>query len=303
MNDPTNSNVTISTASPLHKKFKLMTGGHRGRIAQVPIYLGKDFRMFIFQNDWKVLPMSALIAGMIAIVVGENMYVTMEGQFQCSLALTFICIWNGFFNSIQSVCRERPIIKREHRTGLHISSFVIAHVIFEFLQCAAEAVIITLVVCVKYWDNLPEEGIFMPVVLELYITFLLVMFCSDILGVMVSSIVPNEGWAMTVMPFILIIQLVMSGAVFPLEGLSKKVSSLTVSRWGLDAIGSIAYINESVEDSIRVQEQMTQTTIELDHWDPTVSNIFFLWGLMVLFIAVYTLIGILFLEGIDRDKR
>ena len=163
--------------------------------------------------------------------------------------------------------------------------------------------IITLVVCVKYWDNLPEEGIFMPVVLELYITFLLVMFCSDILGVMVSSIVPNEGWAMTVMPFILIIQLVMSGAVFPLEGLSKKVSALTVSRWGLDAIGSIAYINESVEDSIRVQEQMTQTTIELDHWDPTVSNIFFLWGLMVLFIAVYTLIGILFLEGIDRDKR
>ena len=108
---------------------------------------------------------------------------------------------------------------------------------------------------------------------------------------------------MTVMPFILIIQLVMSGAVFPLEGLSKKVSSLTVSRWGLDAIGSIAYINESVEDSIRVQEQITQTTIELDHWDPTVSNIFFLWGLMVLFIAVYTLIGILFLEGIDRDKR
>ena len=39
-----------------------MSGGHRGRIAQIPIYLGKDFRMFIFQNDWKVLPMSALIA-------------------------------------------------------------------------------------------------------------------------------------------------------------------------------------------------------------------------------------------------
>ena len=241
-----------------------------------------------------------LIIGM---VTGDDMFVSYTDTKNGGFAIICACIWVGLFNSIRSICKERGIIKREHRTGLHISSFVIAHVIFEFLQCAAEAVIITLVVCVKYWDNLPEEGIFMPVVLELYITFLLVMFCSDILGVMVSSIVPNEGWAMTVMPFILIIQLVMSGAVFPLQGLSKKVSSLTVSRWGLDAIGSIAYINESVEDSIRVQEQMTQTTIELDHWDPTVSNIFFLWGLMVLFIAVYTLIGILFLEGIDRDKR
>ena len=65
-----------------------MTGHHRGRIAQVPIYLGKNFRMFIYQTDWKVLPMSALIAALIAFVVGENMFVTMEGQFQCSLALT-----------------------------------------------------------------------------------------------------------------------------------------------------------------------------------------------------------------------
>ena len=51
------------------KKFSLMMGRHRGRLAQIPIYLGKDFRMFIFQTDWKVLPMSALIAGMIGFVL------------------------------------------------------------------------------------------------------------------------------------------------------------------------------------------------------------------------------------------
>ena len=274
-----------------------------GRIGQTIIYLKSCARIYFNDKQWMNLGSTLLIMLIIGMVTGDDMFVSYTDTKNGGFAIICACIWVGLFNSIRSICKERGIIKREHRTGLHISSFVIAHVIFEFLQCAAEAVIITLVVCVKYWDNLPEEGIFMPVVLELYITFLLVMFCSDILGVMVSSIVPNEGWAMTVMPFILIIQLVMSGAVFPLEGLSKKVSSLTVSRWGLDAIGSIAYINESVEDSIRVQEQMTQTTIELDHWDPTVSNIFFLWGLMVLFIAVYTLIGILFLEGIDRDKR
>ena len=123
------------------KKFSLMMGRHRGRLAQIPIYLGKDFRMFIFQTDWKVLPMSALIAGMIGFVVGENMFVTMEGTFQCSLALTCICIWNGFFNSIQSVCRERPIIKREHRSGMHISSYIIAHLIYQMFLCVMQAML------------------------------------------------------------------------------------------------------------------------------------------------------------------
>ena len=28
---------------------------HRGRGAQVFIYLGKQLRMFVYQNDWKVL--------------------------------------------------------------------------------------------------------------------------------------------------------------------------------------------------------------------------------------------------------
>ena len=60
-------NTRASSDNPAASRsgFKLMPKGHRGRLAQIPIYLGKDFRMFIFQNDWKVLPMSALIAALI----------------------------------------------------------------------------------------------------------------------------------------------------------------------------------------------------------------------------------------------
>ena len=152
MKNEANSGVSSNNSSPRRSPFKLMTGGHRGRLAQIPIYLGKNFRMFIFQTDWKVLPMSALIAALIALVVGQNMYVTMEGQFQCSLALTCVCIWNGFFNSIQSVCRERAIIKREHRSGMHISSYVIAHLIYQMFLCAMQALIAYFILC----DRAPD---------------------------------------------------------------------------------------------------------------------------------------------------
>ena len=53
---------------------------HPGRIRQVGIYLGKQFRFFINENDWKVLPMAAVIAGLVAMVIRKRFFVNMEGS-------------------------------------------------------------------------------------------------------------------------------------------------------------------------------------------------------------------------------
>ena len=95
---------------------------HTGRLSQVGIYLGKQMRFFINESDWKVLPMAAIIAGLVAMVIRRRFFVNMEGSLIGAFALTCVAIWNGCFNSIQAVCRERAIIKREHRSGMHISS-------------------------------------------------------------------------------------------------------------------------------------------------------------------------------------
>ena len=229
-NQQADQNSTQST------QFKLMSGNHRGRLAQIPIYLGKNFRMFIYQTDWKVLPMSALIAGLIASVVGENMFVTMEGQFQCSLALTCVCIWNGFFNSIQSVCRERPIIKREHRAGMHISSYIAAHLIYQMFLCAAQA-LITVSVCKTIGIKFPTEGFITKwFLLDIWITIFLITYASDITSLFISCVVHNTTTAMTVMPFMLIFQLVFSGGAFTLSGPAAWMTNLTISKYGLVAL-------------------------------------------------------------------
>ena len=54
-------NAGTNKTGRIRRRFK---GSHRGRGAQVFIYLGKLLRMFIYQSDWKVLPMAALIAGL-----------------------------------------------------------------------------------------------------------------------------------------------------------------------------------------------------------------------------------------------
>ena len=44
--------------------------------------------MFVYQSDWKVLPMGALIAALVTFVVGQNMFVTQEGTTTGTFALT-----------------------------------------------------------------------------------------------------------------------------------------------------------------------------------------------------------------------
>ena len=41
---------------------------HRGRTSQIPIYLGKQLRFFINESYWKVIPMAAVIAGLVSIL-------------------------------------------------------------------------------------------------------------------------------------------------------------------------------------------------------------------------------------------
>ena len=310
--------------------FHIMSGGHRGRIAQIPIYLGKDFRMFIFQNDWKVLPMAALIAGLIAFVVGENMFVTMEGQFQCSLALTCICIWNGFFNSIQSVCRERPIIKREHRSGMHISSYITAHLIYQMFLCAMQA-LITVVICKMVGIKFPTTGFITPwFLLDIWITMFLITYASDITSLFISCLVHSTTTAMTVMPFMLIFQLVFSGGAFTLSGPAAFLTNFTISKYGLVALCSqgnynslksvtlwntIFRIRESSEELKEALYQIEKAG-ELENilaesgkamqeaaYATSKANIYSCWAHLVFFAVLFAVLSIIVLEFIDNDRR
>ena len=219
-------------------------GRHRGRFSQIRIYLGKFFRMFINQNDWKVLPMAAVIGALVGMVVQPNMFLTMEGTLFGAFALSCVCIWNGCFNSIQVVCRERGIVKREHRSGMHISSYVVAHMIYQAFLCLAQTVLLTLV-CYRIGVHFPEKGFITGwFALDFAISIFLVTYSSDMLGLFISSFVRSTTAAMTIMPFLLIFQLIFSGGFFSLPEWSQPLTNITISRYGLRSIAALGDYND-----------------------------------------------------------
>jgi len=211
---------------------------HRGRLEQIRIYLGKFVRMFIYQSDWKVFPMAILISALVSMVVRRDFFITMEGTLKGAFALTCVCIWNGCFNSIQVICRERDIIKREHRSGMHISSYITSHMIYQAVICAVQ-VLLTIWACSKMGIKFPKEGLVSGSFrLELFVSMFLITFAADMMSLFISAVARTTTAAMTVMPFVLIFQLVFSGGIFNLPTWAETFSNLTISNYGLSVIAA-----------------------------------------------------------------
>lgn len=293
-----------------------MNNDRISRWDQVKVYTGKCFRIFFYEKGWKILISSALISAILAWVIGEKTFTILNNTKSGMFAMVCGCIWIGLFNSIQSVCKERDIIKREHRTGLHISAYVIAHMIYEFVICVLEGLILTVILPI--FRELPDQGVVFPHILpEFFVEFTLTIFCADMLGLMVSSIVRTPNAAMTVMPFVLILQLVMSGMLFQLEGNAKKVEYLTISKFGLEALCSTSDINE-LPDAITQKkvDEAKKNHVKFDTWKDIVddqeyldefeadkSHITRVWMILFGYSLLYGAIAVGSLEFIDHDKR
>ncbi len=279
------------------------------RMAQVKIYLGKCFRLFVTEKKWKNFISTVIIMLIISMVTSEEMFKSYIDTKNGCFAVICACIWIGLFNSIQSICRERAIVKHEHRTGLHISSYIAAHAIYELVICAGEALIVTVMLCAKNLANLPAMGLALPAAMEIYLVLFLVTFGSDAIAMLISCIVKTENTAMTVMPFVLIVQMVMSGAVFALDGVAEKISDLTLSKWAINGLVAIANTSGNVYNGYTTPDEHVfgyvdyPSPVPPSGAEPEVGTLLGCLGIMALFTAVYLALSVLFLKRVDKDKR
>lgn len=266
------------------------------RVKQIKIYFVKFMSLFFKTGGWKAFIFGAVISLIIAMVVGDNMFVYgLDTESGC-FAMVSACIWIGIFNSIQTICKERDIIKREHRSGMHISSYVISRALYELVICFVQAIIM-LALCMIFLE-FPKEGLVTGnIVLDVFITFFLILLSSDYLGIAVSSIVKTTTTAMTVMPFLLIVQLVLSGVLFALEGNVGLIAKITISKWGMEALGAIVN-TDGLPYNVAGWQIIPREAYIFESGHVVDS-----WMIILGFAVLYLVVGIVSLEFVDKDKR
>lgn len=152
--------------------------------------------------------------------------------------MALAAIFLGTFASIHEILRERSIFLHEAKIGISAAPYLVSKLIvfatFALLQCFSFLVIIALHI------HLPKEGTFMPASVELFITLFFTVMASVSLGLFISALSNSMSTTMYITMIILFIQIIFSGAIFNLEGLSESLSYLTISRWSLNGLGITA---------------------------------------------------------------
>lgn len=184
-----------------------------------------------------------LIALLLSVVSNENAFFVYDDTKSILFALSCAGIWIGLFNSIQEICKERALLKREYMGNLKLSYYTISKFSVQTLLGALQSLLMTAIFSLTVGH--PSEGIlFASPFPEMFITVWLTIEASMAIGFVISALVKNGDRAMTLAPFVLIVQLLFSGILFQLEGVGSKIAYFTVSKWSVECLGSTAVLND-----------------------------------------------------------
>lgn len=266
------------------KQFGILTKRYINLIASDAMRL---FILFIAQ------PIG--IGILITLVANEDVYEVYGITKSMLFALACACIWMGLFNSIQEICKERVILKREYMANLRLDAYVLSKFAVQFLIAVIQAALLTAVFVMTLGA---PEGVLdvLPPVVELFITLALTIFASAGVGLIVSSISKNSDKALTVAPFLLIVQLLFSGILFELSDITETLANFTMSKWSVAALGISSNLNELAEKS--------PIPIEInDIFEYDSANFMKMWFMLCLFVVVGIFASMLLLRNVSKDSR
>ncbi|MDO5346289.1 MAG: FHA domain-containing protein [Lachnospiraceae bacterium] len=226
----------------------------RARLSQILILIMRY--MELIKNDLQRLLLlfaqPVLIAILLSVVANENAFYLYDDTKSILFSLSCAGIWIGLFNSIQEICKERAILKREYMGNLKLSYYTFSKFFVQTLLGAVQALLMTAIFSGMVGH--PAEGIlFADPFAETFVTVWLTIEASMAIGFVISALVRNGDRAMTMAPFVLIIQLLFSGILFRLEGAGSKIAYFTVSKWSVESLGSIAVLNDL---PLKIQKEM-----------------------------------------------
>lgn len=183
-------------------------------------------------------PIIALLISLISdSTVFENYTVTRGIVFTLSCA----AVWIGFFNTIQEVCKEKVILQKEHMADLSLSAYLLAKFIVQIIFSVIQAFlfVFTFQKLVGVSDYSILFGSFGDILLICFLTIL----SSAAMGLFFSCLMTNNNMVTVMLPLIMLPQLLFSGILIELKGIAVYLSTITLSRWCAEGIGSSFNLN------------------------------------------------------------
>ncbi|GIW12110.1 MAG: ABC transporter ATP-binding protein [Dehalococcoidia bacterium] len=160
--------------------------------------------------------------------------------------LVLVVIWFGTSNASKEIVKELPIYKRERMVGVRLLPYLFAKLLPLFGIAVVQNLMFLAIVMAIIPFPFSGPGMATAFAGLLALTSL----AAIALGLLVSSLVSSVDESNSIVPILLIPQVVFSGAVIPLAKmpeLTRPVSTLVLSRWSWEAVGAVLGVPQLAE--------------------------------------------------------
>ena len=161
-------------------------------------------------------------------------------------------------------------------------------------------------------DRIPFNELFV----FFYVGWYLLVFGAAVLGLMISALSSTPTTAMTIMPFVLIVQLILSGVLFSLEGATGFFANFTLSKWGMSAFGAEADLNNmnlaingqlinegfSYPAQYVMSGQLIKHSPVVSYYDPKAITVLLAWLIKIAITAFNAVVCVAALKLKNRDS-
>ena len=214
--------------------------------------------------------------------------------------MAFATVLFGCINGTREIVKEAAIYNRERAVNLGILPYMFSKILILGLLCLFQSAIMTFVV--EIGEPL-QQGILLSPILETYITLSLTSLAGLMIGLTISAIAPNNDRAISLVPIILLPQVIFSGAIIPLKDwFTQILATIFPTRWAMAALGSSIGLHADTVGGDRLfGDDYTYhgTLFSIYSQADAAQRLFLSWGALGALIVVLMIVVGIFLKRKD----
>lgn len=213
-----------------------------GRLTQFKILLRREIDMLLGRGNaaLTLLLIPLVLGGILGWVAnangGDELYKTYMMTQAMMFSLSACSFFVGVFDSI-GVFAQKKRTKIEELHGLRPIPYVLAVSVVMTVLCLVQSLLLFLTFTTA--ADVPVSYLY-DARFDMFLTTFLCAYSAAMMGMLCSSVFRNSTY---IAPVLVIIQIVFSGMVFSLEGVTKQISMFVSCHWAMNALASLCDLN------------------------------------------------------------
>jgi hypothetical protein len=206
-------------------------------------------------------------------------------------------VLTGLFVPSNDLVKERSVYLRERMVNLKVLPYLMSKAFIYSVFVAVQVLLYLLIL--SFGIDFPEQGLYFPGTVEIFITLFLTMMAGITFGLIISAVSRSTEMAIYLLTMLLFFQFFFAGTVFDLRGNAfEPMSYFSTTRWSLTALGVTIDMPKLVESTILCSDVPTSpldpdsaTETVCENYKDATEDLLINYDRDLLFISWMVLIG------------